>query len=275
LGFKSPHGPRGGRNLPERVRELYVTAESRPAPNLEARPPFQAERPGRGRGSRAQDARRVEGHRNYMRHITAIDHCVGRVLDALEETGRTGDTIVVVTSDNGYYLGEHGLSDKRSAYEESIRVPLLIRAPGGPAGVSDALALNVDLGPTLLDYAGVAPLDGAHGQSLRPALAGGTPAEWRTAFLYEYFRERNFASPTVLAVRTATHKLITYPGHDDWTELYDVASDPYETKNMASDAALVGELERELEAQKAAVDFQMPEEPPAGRRIKRRGRPVR
>jgi len=262
LGFKSPHGPRGNGNLPERVRQLYEGMISRPVPNVGLRAVFQADASAPPRGAKSRDARRFEGHRNYMRHITAIDDCVGRLLDAVDQTGHAENTIVIVTSDNGYYLGEHGLSDKRSAYEESLRVPLMIRLPGKPAprgGVSDALTLNIDCAPTLLDFAGAKALPEPHGRSLRPLLEGRPPSDWRTAFFYEYFKERNFASPTVLAVRTATHKLITYPGHDEWTELYDVASDPHETKNLAQDAALADELRREFDEQADAVAFHMPE----------------
>jgi N-acetylglucosamine-6-sulfatase len=279
LGFKSPHGPRGGKNLPERVRELYEGETSRPTPNVDVPAVYAANRSTAPAGRNTSDSGRAEGHRAYMRHITAIDECVGRLLDALDETGQAANTIVIVTSDNGYYLGEHGLGDKRSAYDESLRVPLMIRLPGESAGrvVDDAMVLNVDYAPTLLDFAGADPLPESHGRSLRPLLEGASPADWRTAFLYEYFKERKYASPTVLAVRTPTHKLITYPGHDEWTEAFDLASDPYETKNQASDEALVQRLRREFDEQAHAVDYRMPEGVPTddetpARRPKRRAR---
>ncbi len=116
------------------------------------------------------------------------------------------------------------------------------------------------------------------GGACRPLLEGGPPSDWRTAFLYEYFKERKYTSPTVLAVRTATHKFITYPGHDEWTELYDVASDPYETKNLAQDTGLADELRREFEEQADAVAFHMPEgvsaadEPAVKRRTRKKRR---
>src|SRR5207237_2764970 len=133
-----------------------------------------------------------EGHRAYMRHITAIDDCVGRVLDALKSTGQADNTIIIVGSDNGFYLGEHGLGDKRSAYDESMRVPLLIRLPGKTAkrGItSDAMVLNIDYAPTILDFAGADPLPNMQGRSLRPLLHGERPDDWRKAFFYEYFKE--------------------------------------------------------------------------------------
>ena len=117
------------------------------------------------------------------------------MLDALESTGQTGDTIVIVASDNGYYLGEHQLGDKRSAYDESMRVPLLVRLPGKTAkrGItSDAMVLNIDYAPTILDFAGAEPLPEAQGRSFRPLASGESPDDWRKAFFYEYFKEPKF-----------------------------------------------------------------------------------
>ena len=196
-----------------------------------------------------------------MQHITAIDDCVGRVLDELQRTGQAENTVVIVTSDNGYYLGEHGLSDKRSAYEESLRVPLLIHVPSEKVarGVRDGMVLNIDHAETILDLAGAEPLPKTHGRSLRPMLAPRVQTPGREAFLYEYFKEPPFGSPTVLAVRTATHKLIKYPGHEEWTELFDLANDPYETKNLADDAELLAKLQTVFDEQAKAVEFRMPE----------------
>jgi len=261
LGFKSPHGPRGGENLPERARGLYAIEESRPVPNLDVPAIFNENAEQQSQRPRRRPERAAEGHRQYMQHITAIDHCIGRVLDALENTGKADNTVIIVGSDNGYYLGEHGLSDKRSAYEESMRVPLLVRLPGNSAKrgtISDALVLNIDYGPTILDLAGADKLPKANGRSLRPILEGETPESWRKAFFYEYFKERNFTSPTVLAVRTENHKLITYPGHEDWTEVFDVANDPYETKNLAGDEALLKRLRTTFDKESKAIKFHMP-----------------
>jgi len=260
LGFKSPHGPRGGENLPERARGLYSADRSRIVPNVELRPIFQTEGAGIQPIATRDAERAAESHRVYMRHITAIDDCVGRVMDALERSGTAGNTYVIVTSDNGYYLGEHGLSDKRSAYEESIRVPLLIHVPGdyAPRGVRDGMVLNIDHAPTILELAEAEELPKAHGRSMRSQFVAEAADERRDAFLYEYFKEKQFASPTVLAVRTATHKLITYPGHEEWTELFDLADDPYETQNLADDAGLMEKLQSELNEQLKATEFRMP-----------------
>jgi arylsulfatase A-like enzyme len=262
LGFKSPHGPRGGESLPERDRGLYANDESRPVPNLDVPAIFDREAKQELNNKVRREARQFEGHRAYMRHITAIDQCVGRVLDALESTGHTGDTIVIVASDNGYYLGEHELGDKRSAYDESMRVPLLVRLPGETAkrGIaSDAMVLNIDYGPTILDFARAEPLPDAQGRSFRRLANGEHPNDWRKAFFYEYFKEPQYTSPTVLAVRTDTHKLITYPGHDEWTEAFDLVNDPYEMKNLVADKSLVKELRSQFDAEAKAVKFKMPE----------------
>lgn len=259
LGFKSPHGPRGGVHLPPRVRERYQNEDSRPSPNAGLKAIFQPAQNEHEPPAAPPTHRAAEAHRAYMRHITAIDDCIGRVMDALEQTGQAENTYVFVTSDNGYYLGEHNLGDKRSAYEESIRVPLLVREPNssGARGTRDQMVLNIDLAPTILQLADAQPLPDMHGISMLPHFAG--RGDGRKAFLYEYFKEPKYTSPTVLAVRTRTHKLIKYPGHDEWTEVFDLENDPYETKNLADDAELLGRLQQEYDAQLSQVNFKMPE----------------
>src|SRR5262249_34594819 len=157
---------------------------------------------------------------NYFRCVSAADDNVGRLLDALDELKIADDTVVIFASDNGYYLGEHGLGDKRSAYDESLRIPFLVRYPrlGRKGQTADEMVLNIDLAPTRLDFAGVAAPKEMQGQSFRPLLEG-KPVVWRKAWFYEYFLERGYpAIPTLLAVRTETAKIIKYPGHEDWTE---------------------------------------------------------
>jgi len=204
----------------------------------------------------------------YLGCLSAVDENVGRILAALDELQLTPNTVVVYTSDNGFYLGEHRLGDKRSAYDESLRIPLLVRAPmlgeAARGKVVDQMALNLDLAPTLLDLAGVKVPDVMQGRSWRPLLVGDATgaANWRTAFFYEYFFEQRFNIPTVLAVRTDSAKLIKYPGHDDWTELFDLAADPYETKNLVADPAskdLLARMQAEFDKQAAAVGFKIPE----------------
>jgi arylsulfatase A-like enzyme len=264
LGFKSPHGPRGGANLPEKYRGLYAGEKSRPAPNLEVPAIFKyaVDPQAKKREQRASNS--GEGDREYMRHITAIDECIGRVRNELESNGQLDNTIIIIASDNGYYLGEHKMGDKRSAYDESLRVPLLIRPAGDGAkrGITcDEMVLNIDYPATFLDYAGAAPITGQQGRSMRPLISGEKPDDWRTSFFYEYFKEPQYTSPTVLAVRTETQKLITYPGHDEWTEAFDLANDPYELKNLVSDKELVKKLRATLDSEAKAVDFRMPKIP--------------
>jgi N-acetylglucosamine-6-sulfatase len=261
LGFKSAHGPRGGESLPERLRGMYANQESHDSPNVGVEAIYHTGDAGQRPPARRRNEQKFKGHRAYMQHITAVDGCIGRVLDALDRTGQAENTIVIVTSDNGYYLGEHGLGDKRTAYDESMRVPLLIRTPDkdAPRGVaSEAIALNIDYAPTILDFAGAEPLPAAQGRSLRPAMSGKLPPDWRSSFFYEYFKEGEFPPPTVFAVRTATHKLITYPGHDEWTEVFDIKNDPYELRNLVSDSELLKKLQSEFDAQAKAVQFRMP-----------------
>jgi arylsulfatase A-like enzyme len=284
VGFKSAHGPF---TPPERLAEKYADNAARPAPNMNVPAPYAGKftapragktkpgKPGKGGkgkakakvGPAASLAHDAPGrYKGYFGCLAGVDENVGRLLAALDDLKLADNTVVVFTSDNGFYLGEHGLGDKRSAYEESIRIPLLVRWPKlGDAArgkVIDKLALNIDLAPTFLDLAGVPVPTQMQGRSWRPLLEGDAAAEWRTAFLYEYFFERNFSIPTVLAVRTEKAKLIKYPGHDDWTELFALAADPYETRNLASDPAakeLLAAMQAEFDRQAQAVDFQIPD----------------
>ncbi len=174
--------------------------------------------------------------RNYYRVLLAVDENVGRVLKYLDEKRLADDTVVVYTSDNGFFLGEHGLFDKRLMYEPSIRVPMLVRFPSRfrPGGVdSEHMVLNVDLAPTLLDLAGVAPPAGLHGRSFLPLLDR-RRVPWRDAFLYEYYEYP--AAHCVRknrGVRTDRWKLIHFFEQPEEWELYDLKTDPDETNNLA------------------------------------------
>ena len=174
--------------------------------------------------------------RNYYRVLLAVDENVGRVLKFLDEKRLADDTVVVYTSDNGFFLGEHGLFDKRLMYEPSIRVPMLVRFPSRfrPGHVdADHMVLNVDLAPTLLDLAGVTPPAGLHGLSFVPLLEG-REVPWRDAFLYEYYEYP--AAHCVRknrGVRTDRWKLIHFFEQPEEWELYDLQTDPAETVNLA------------------------------------------
>jgi arylsulfatase A-like enzyme len=189
--------------------------------------------------------------RAYLACIASVDESVGRIVEQLRKSGRLDDTVVIFTSDNGFALGEHGRVDKRTAYEESIRVPLLVRyPPAAPAGrVVREMVLSLDLAPTILDLCNAAPLPDTDGRSWRPLLAGDT-ANWRTSFLYQYNYERAFPfTPNVRAVRTADWKYIRYPHGDGGedrhaAELYDLRDDPLETRNLAADPTHAADLAR-------------------------------
>jgi arylsulfatase A-like enzyme len=174
--------------------------------------------------------------KDYLRCIVSVDENVGRVLDYLDRHGLAENTLVVYTSDQGFYLGEHGWYDKRFMYEESLSMPLLVRYPAAvPAGrVSDALVLNLDFAPTLLDYAGVAVPSGMQGRSLRALLDGPPPTDWRQAIYYHYYEYPHgwHHVRTHYGVRTDRYKLIRFYGDESFWELYDLATDPHELHNV-------------------------------------------
>ncbi len=195
--------------------------------------------------------------RTYLATLLSVDESVGRLYETLRASGQLDDTVIVFTSDNGFVLGEHGRVDKRTMYEESIRVPLLVRYPRAvQAGtVVSQMALTHDLAPTLIALGGGEPLPDVTGRSLVPLLRG-MPTAWRTAFLYEYNYEKQFPyTPNVRGVRTDGWKMIRYP-HGDGSadrftaELYDLRRDRHELRNLIDDpahAARRRELERLFE----------------------------
>ena len=200
-------------------------------------------------------------HLDYLRHIKGVDENLGRLLDTLDQLGLAEDTVVVFTSDNGYFLGEHGCGDKRALYEESLRIPMLARYPRGFAKglVVDEMVLNIDLAPTFLDLAGVPVPAEMQGASWKELAAGKKPANWRTSFLAQYYKELG-DTPTCVGIRTANAKLVKYSGHAEWTEAFDLSADPYETKNLAVDPVLTEKLGSELNARMKALDYTFPTE---------------
>ncbi|MBI4579237.1 MAG: sulfatase [Planctomycetes bacterium] len=183
---------------------------------------------------------------DYMRALAAVDESVGRVLDLLKEAGQLGNTIVIFAGDNGFFHGEHhGMGDKRWAYEESIRIPLLVAGPGVPRGkLLDPMVLNVDVAPTILDLAGLAAPASVQGRSLKPLLAGGD-VPGRESFLYEYYLEEWLPGvPTMVGVRTRDWKYVRYPEIKDLDELYDLKADPIEVRNLAEDPAAKPQLDK-------------------------------
>ena len=190
---------------------------------------------------------------NYLRCVAGVDKSVGRILDWLEENGLAENTIVVYSSDQGFYLGEHGWFDKRWVYEESMRMPLVARWPAKiPAGtVVDALTQNIDFAPTFLDVAGVDVPESMHGRSLVPLFDGTRPDDWRDTLYYRYYEaggEHQVAAH--VGVRAANDKLVHFhePRYDYW-EYFDLGSDPHEMHNRYGDPAVadrVAELKAEL-----------------------------
>lgn len=183
-----------------------------------------------------------EYYKRYCETLLAVDDSVGRVLAQLREMGVLDDTLVLYMGDNGFMFGEHGLIDKRTAYEESIRVPMLIQCPSlFPGGrVIDEAVANIDVAPTILEAAGLAPPRDMDGRSFLP-LVQGKPTKWRDNFLYVYYWEKNYPqTPTTFALRGARYKYITYYGVWDVDELYDLKDDPDERRNLIFDPRLQG-----------------------------------
>jgi len=175
--------------------------------------------------------------RGRLEMLLGVDDSLGRILAVLERKGMLNDTMVVLTSDHGYFYGEHGLNEERRlAYEETIRIPLVIRYP--PLAIAGStlpqMALSLDIAPTLLDVAGLQPGAEIQGRSLVPVLKK-EAREWRTSFLIEYFtdtvypRIRNMG---YVATRTARHKYINYRELQGMDELYELDKDPYEETNI-------------------------------------------
>ncbi len=225
------------------------------------------------RGKRAWIYQRFA--KDMCRAVVGIDEKVGRILSFLDSRGLFEDTMIVYTSDNGFFVGEHGWYDKRFMYEPSLRIPLLISYPRmGKAGVvSDAMALNVDYAPTILDFAGIDIPAVMHGRSLRPVVeTGAPPADWRDTVYYSYYEDswrmyqnldkdslndqtytKYFTAHRVgphHGVRTDRHKLIHYYSEGDYWELFDLVRDPHELENIygaPGTAALTADLKKELD----------------------------
>lgn len=169
-----------------------------------------------------------ELYRNRLRSMMAIDEMVGRLVTTLQETGELSKTYIVFASDNGVHAGQHRLGEgKRLAYEEDIRVPLIIRGPDVPAGATRSqMVLNNDLAPTFAEWTGATPLLSVDGRSLSPLLGTTQPARWRTAFLVEATPHERIGRPAYRGVRTENHLYVRYA--NDEKELYNLVRDPYE-----------------------------------------------
>jgi len=195
--------------------------------------------------------------RSYTGTINSVDDCVGEVYQTLRELGQLDNTLFIFTSDNGFLLGEHGMIDKRTMHEDSIRVPLIARYPRliRPGTVIEEQVLSIDVAPSVVDICGARPLEKIHGRSWK-ALVQGKPVDWRKSWLYEYNYEKQFPyTPNVRGVRTDTWKYVHYPHGDGGpdrhlAELYNLKDDPGELNNLIDDpryAFVVQQLQKELD----------------------------
>ena len=202
--------------------------------------------------------------KDYLRCVASIDDNVGRMLDYLDAEGLTDNTIVIYTSDQGFFLGDHGWYDKRFMYEESLRMPFIIRYPKEikPGSINTDMILNTDFAPTFLDYAGIDIPETFQGSSMRPLLNGETPEDWQTSMYYRYWMHLTHHHVYAhYGVRTHRYKLIYYYAdglnqkgsiedtkEPEW-ELFDLEKDPYELNSVYDDpeyADIVRELKNEL-----------------------------
>jgi arylsulfatase A-like enzyme len=218
---------------------------------------------------------------DYLRCVAALDENVGRILDHLDARGLADDTVVAYTSDQGFFLGDHGWFDKRFMYEESLRMPLLVRYPRlvAPGSTSDAIVLNVDFAQTFLELAGVEASQDMQGRSLVPLLRGDAVDDWRTSMYYRYWMhlDGSHGVPAHRGVRTHRYKLVHYYGDglgqpgagtetrpEEW-ELFDLRTDPFELTDLHADPAhadLVAELRAELRRLSDEVGDTAPEADP-------------
>ena len=179
--------------------------------------------------------------KGYLKTIASVDDNMGRFLNFLDEQGLAGNTIVIYTSDNGYFLGHHGMLDKRFMYEESLRVPLLVRYPQAiPAGtVSDEMVMNLDFAQTFLDYAGLPEPSDMQGRSIKPLLNGREDINWRDSIYYHYYEyDAGFNTRPHYGVKTHRYKLIYYYPFREFSgewELFDLEEDPHEMYNAYGD----------------------------------------
>ena len=257
LAHKAVHGPF---TPAERHKDLFaneaIVRTANAQDNLDGKPVMQRMVNGAPAISPQAPGSGDDLIRNQLRCLTAIDEGVGRILRTLDETKQLDNTFVVFTSDNGYFWGEHHLGDKRWAYEESLRIPMLMRYPRliKAGSKNPALVMNVDMAPTMLELAGGKAPKEVQGRSVLPLFKGGGK-DWRTSFLSEYFMEKNFPKvPSWQAVRNDRWKYIHYTELEGMDELYDIGNDPIEMKNLIHDApSVLPGMKRELDRLNQAI----------------------
>lgn len=190
--------------------------------------------------------------KDYLACVKSVDDNIGRVLDYLDENGMAGNTAIILTSDQGFYLGDHGFFDKRFIYEESLRMPFMVRYPGvvKPGSVNDDIITNIDFAPTLLGLAGIKTDHGMQGRSFASILKGKTPADWEQAMYYHYyeFPYWHHVQPHY-GIRTKRYTLAHFYYNIDVWELYDLEKDSQQVHNVIDDpeyAEVVPELRKKL-----------------------------
>ena len=235
----------------ELYRDVRIRPPGTPGERLDLKPDW------RGRQPQLNYADHV---RDYARTLAAVDESFGRIREILDRQGKLDNTVIIYAGDNGYLQGEHGgLWDKRTAYDPSIRIPLLIRYPEAfaPGEICEELALNLDVAPTILGLAGLTPPEVMPGLDLA-AMARGKAT--RESFLYEYFAEQGMV-PTTVALRTREYKYITYPENPEHTrELYHLRQDRGELENRIGQveySGVLADLESELASLKESTGFVM------------------
>jgi arylsulfatase A-like enzyme len=219
--------------------------------------------------------------KDYLRCVKSVDDSVGRLLAYLEKNGLGRNTVVVYSSDQGFFLGEHGWFDKRWILEESIRMPFIIRWPGvvRPGSRPEAMIQNIDYAPTFVEIAGGRVPPGLHGRSLVPLLRGETPAVWRTSLFYRYYDPGHGVAQHT-GVRTARYTLARYPATGE-RDLFDREKDPDQLRSVYADPAYadtVKDLQTELDRLRALYGETDPEPysgaaAPAAERPKRKPAP--
>jgi len=219
-----------------------------------------------------------EYYKRYAETLYSVDESVGRIMDYLKEQGLLESTLIIYMGDNGFQFGEHGIIDKRTAYEASMRVPMLAYCPEiiKPGTVVKQIIANIDVAPTILEAAGLKAPDYMDGKSFLSFLEG-KDQTWRNWLLYEYYWERNYPqTPTMHALRGNRYKYIHYTGIWDTDELYDLQNDPLESKNLIRDIEhqeIVRQMNKELfEQLKSTGGMYIPLNPDSGEQSNQRNK---
>lgn len=257
VGYKTPHDKR---TPPPRLVDKWQDHEFAEPESFNDVAPWRQDNPPKPWNPKNPD------RLAYFQTLAGMDENIGRLLDTLDAEGMAEDTLVIYLGDNGYYLGEHGLGDKRTAYEESIRIPMLLRYPRKlpEPQVRDELVLNLDLAATILDFCGLEPNWKQSGQSMVPLLASGPgKVPWRDSFLYQNYEDPAYPKVTfdLFAVRDRTHKYVEVPQHPEWNQLFDLEKDPKEMRNLVADPAnadLLAKMKAEMQKLKAEAGIEKP-----------------